>query len=38
MRKPETILTMLAAFRSLDDASQAVSDIIGAGRFPPRWR
>ena len=34
MRKPETVLTMLAAFRSLDDASQSVSDIIGAGMVP----
>ena len=34
MRKPEAVLTMLAAFRSLDDASQAVSDIIGAGMVP----
>ena len=34
MRKPEAVLTMLAAFRSLDDASQSVSDIIGAGMVP----
>ena len=34
MRKPEAVLTMLAAFRSLDDASQSVSDIIGGGMVP----
>ncbi len=34
MKKPETVLTLLAAFASLDDASQSVSDIIGAGMVP----
>lgn len=34
MRKPEAVRTMLAAFTSLDDASQSVSDIIGAGMVP----
>ena len=34
MKVPESVVTLLAAFRSLDDASQAVSDIIGAGMVP----
>ncbi len=34
MKKPEAVRTMLAAFRSLDDASQTVSDIIAAGMVP----
>lgn len=34
VRAPETVRTMLAVFESVDDASQAVSDIIGAGIVP----
>ncbi len=34
LKTPESVRTMLAAFRSLDDASQAVSDIIAAGIVP----
>ena len=34
MRQPESIRTMLAAYTSMDDASQTVSDIIGAGLVP----
>ena len=34
MRNPETVVTMLAIFDSLDGASQAVSDIIAAGIIP----
>ncbi len=34
MKKPEAIRTMLAAFTSLDDASQSVTDIIAAGMVP----
>ena len=34
MRKPETVTTMLAAFRSTDDAGSAVSGIISAGILP----
>ena len=34
LRVPESIHTMLAAFRTLDEASQTVSDIIGAGIVP----
>ena len=34
MRAPEAVKTLLAAFRTMDDASQAVSDIIAAGIIP----
>ncbi len=34
LRAPESVRTLLAAFRTMDDASQAVSDIIGAGIIP----
>ncbi len=34
LRAPESVRTLLAAFNSMDDASQAVSDIIGAGMIP----
>ena len=34
VRKPEAVTTMLAAFRSTDDAGSAVSGIIGAGILP----
>lgn len=34
LRIPEKIHTILAAFKSLDDASQTVSDIIAAGIVP----
>ena len=34
MRKPETVTTQLAAFRSIDDAGSAVSGIIAAGIVP----
>ncbi len=34
MTKPEAVVTFLAAFTSLDDASQSVSDIIAAGMVP----
>jgi glycolate oxidase len=34
LRAPESVKTLLAAFRSMDDASQAVSDIIAAGIIP----
>ncbi|MEX0762183.1 MAG: FAD-linked oxidase C-terminal domain-containing protein [Dehalococcoidia bacterium] len=34
LRMPESVRTMLAAFRSLDDASQTVSGIIGSGMVP----
>jgi len=34
LRQPETVQTLLAAFRSPDDAGRAVSDIIAAGIVP----
>ncbi len=34
LKTPEAVQTMLAAFRSLDDASQAVSDVIASGIVP----
>jgi glycolate oxidase len=34
VRAPETVVTQLAAFRSLDDAGGAVSAIVGAGITP----
>jgi glycolate oxidase len=34
IRAPEAVRTMLAVFESVDEASQAVSDIIGAGIVP----
>ena len=34
LRKPETVRTLLAAFRSTDDAGEAVSGIIAAGIVP----
>ncbi|MSQ07692.1 MAG: FAD-binding protein [Dehalococcoidia bacterium] len=34
LRAPEAVKTLLAAFRTMDDASQAVSDIIAAGIIP----
>ena len=34
LKTPETVRTMLAAFPSLDSASQAVSDIIASGIVP----
>jgi glycolate oxidase len=34
MRAPERVLTMLAIFRSIEDAGQTVSDIIGEGIIP----
>jgi glycolate oxidase len=34
VRKPETVATLLAAFRSTDDAGSAVSGVIGAGILP----
>ena len=34
VRKPEAVTTLLAAFRSTDDAGSAVSGIIGAGILP----
>jgi glycolate oxidase len=34
LRKPEAARTLLAVFESIDDASQTVSDVIGAGIVP----
>ena len=34
VRRPETVATLLAAFRSTDDAGSAVSGVIGAGILP----
>ena len=34
LRKPETVQTLLAGFRTMDDAGRAVSAIIGAGVVP----
>jgi glycolate oxidase subunit GlcD len=34
MRSPERVLTMLAIFKSVEDAGQTVSDIIGEGIIP----
>ena len=34
IRKPETVTTLLAAFRSLDAAGAAVSAVVGAGVMP----
>jgi glycolate oxidase len=34
MRAPERVLTMLAIFKSVEDAGQTVSDIIGEGIIP----
>ncbi len=34
MRLPERVVTMLAIFKSLEEAGQAVSDIIGEGIMP----
>jgi glycolate oxidase len=34
MRKPETVKTLMAVFESMDDASNAVSDVIGHGIVP----
>lgn len=34
LRKPEGVRTVLAVFDTIDDASQTVSDIIGAGIVP----
>jgi glycolate dehydrogenase FAD-linked subunit len=34
MRKPEAVKTLLAVFESMDDASNAVSDVIGQGIVP----
>ena len=34
LKKPEAVKTLLAVFKELDDASAAVSDIIGAGIVP----
>ncbi len=34
LRKPETVTTLLAAFRSTDEAGSAVSGVIGAGIVP----
>jgi glycolate oxidase len=33
-RNPESVRTLLAVFDSIDDATQAISDIIGAGIIP----
>lgn len=33
-RNPQGVRTMLAVFESIDDATQAISDIIGAGIIP----
>ena len=34
LRKPETVQTLLAGFRTMDDAGRAVSDLIAAGVLP----
>ena len=34
LRRPETVQTLLAAFDEIDEAGEAVSDIIGAGIVP----
>ena len=34
LRRPEAVKTMLAVYRELDDASSAVSDVIGSGIVP----
>src|SRR3954468_21350248 len=34
LRKPETVQTLLAGFRTMDEAGRAVSDIIAAGVVP----
>jgi glycolate oxidase len=34
LRRPEAVLTLLAGFRSIDEAGQAVSAIIGCGIVP----
>jgi len=34
MRKPEAVKTLMAVFESMDDASNAVSDVIGQGIVP----
>lgn len=34
MRKTETVKTLMAVFESMDDASNAVSDVIGQGIIP----
>jgi glycolate dehydrogenase FAD-linked subunit len=34
MRKPEAVKTLMAVFESMDDASHAVSDVIGRGIVP----
>ena len=34
MRLPETVVTQLALFKTVDDAANTVSDIIGAGLLP----
>lgn len=34
LRRPEAVQTLLAVFETIDDASQAVSDIIAAGIIP----
>lgn len=34
LRVPEAVVTQLALFKSVDDAANAVSDIIGAGLLP----
>ena len=34
LRKPETVQTLLAGFRTMDDAGRAVSDIVAAGVLP----
>jgi glycolate oxidase len=34
LRRPETVQTLLAGFRTMDDAGRAVSDIVAAGVVP----
>src|SRR5262245_42314425 len=34
LRRPETVVTLLAAFRTIDEAGSAVSGVIGAGIVP----
>lgn len=34
LQKPQAVKTMLAAFHSIDDCSQSVSEVIGAGILP----
>ena len=37
-RNPEAYRTLLGVFETVDDATNTISDIIGAGIVPARWR